>query len=109
MAEKQAFYFKFAEAATDIDAARFLVHRAAWLDDQGERHTIETAKAKIFATEAMLKAVDLAVTVHGGFGCTKRHPVERFYRDAKIWSFAQGTPEIMKLIIARDLFNMKLI
>ena len=66
---------------------------------------METAKAKVLATKVMLDAANMAIEVHGGFGCTKRHVVERLYRDARIWSFAQGTSQIMKFIISRDVFG----
>ncbi len=102
---RQALSFPLAEVATKIDAARLLNYKAAWLGDQGKRHTVETAKAKTLATEAMLDAANIAIEIHGGFGCTERHPVERYYRDARIWSFAQGTPEMMKFIITRELFG----
>jgi butyryl-CoA dehydrogenase len=102
---RQALSFPLAEIATEIDAARLLNYKAAWLHDCGKKHTVETAKAKTLATKAMLDAANMAIEVHGGFGCTERHPVERFYRDARIWSFAQGTPQVMKFIITRDLFG----
>ncbi len=75
------------------------------MHDQGKRHTIETAKVKLLASKVMLDAANMAIEVYGGFGCTERHPVERLYRDARIWSFAQGTHHIMKFIISRDLFG----
>lgn len=103
--ERQALSFPLAEIAAQIDAARLLNYKAAWLHDQGKKHTVETAKAKVLAAKVMLDAANMAVEVHGGFGCTKRHVVERFYRDARVWSFAQGTPQIMKFIVTRDLFG----
>jgi len=102
---RQAISFPLAEIAAEIDAARLVNYQAAWLHDHGKIHTVETAKAKVLATQVMLKAANMAIEVHGGFGCTKRHVVERFYRDARIWSFAQGTPQIMRFIISRDLFG----
>lgn len=102
---RQAMSYPLAEIAVAIDAARLLNYRAAWLHDQGKKHTVETAKAKVLATKTMLDAANMAVEVHGGFGCTKRHKVERFYRDARIWAFAQGTAQIMKFIINRELFG----
>ena len=80
-------------------------YKAAWLHDQGQKHTVETAKAKLLATQVMLEAANMAVEVHGGFGCTSKEIVERFYRDARIWSFAQGSTQIMDYIITRDLFG----
>jgi alkylation response protein AidB-like acyl-CoA dehydrogenase len=102
---RQALSFPLAEVAAKIDAARLMNFKAAWLHDRGEKHTVETAKAKTLATRVMLEAVDLAVEIHGGFGCTTRHIVERYYRDARIWSFAQGTPEMMDYLITRELFG----
>lgn len=105
IAEYQAIRFPLADISVEIDAARLLMLRAAWLGDQGQRHTAETAAAKAYASEVLIKATNLAVEVHGGFGGTKRFPVERFLRDGRIWVFAQGAPNIMKLIVARDLFK----
>jgi butyryl-CoA dehydrogenase len=102
---RQALSFPLAEVTVEIDAARLLNYKAAWLHDRGMKHTVETAKAKVLASKAMLNAANAAVEVYGGFGCTERYPVERYYRDARIWSFAQGTPQIMKFIITRDLFG----
>lgn len=107
LAEKQAINLELADLATEIEAAKLLMLRAAWLSDQGKRHTAETAKAKSFATKVMLNATNLAIDVYGGFGCTERYPVERYYRDARIWAFAQGAPNIMRLIVARSLFGMR--
>lgn len=102
---RQALSFPLADIAARIDAARLLNYKAGWLHDHGKRHTIETAKAKAIAGQVMLDAANMAIEVHGGFGCTKRHIVERLYRDARIWVFAQGTLQIMKFIITRDLFG----
>jgi alkylation response protein AidB-like acyl-CoA dehydrogenase len=102
---RQALSFPLAEVAAKIDAARLLNWQAAWLHDQGKRHTVETAKAKVLSTNVMLEAANLAVEVHGGFGCTTKHIVERFYRDARIWAFAQGSPQMMDFIISRELFG----
>ena len=102
--EFEVVSFPLAEVAIEIEAARFLTHKAATLADKGLRHTVETAAAKEFASRLILKATNLAVEVHGGFGCTKRHPIERMYRDARTWVFAQGAPTVQKLIVARNLF-----
>jgi acyl-CoA dehydrogenase len=102
---RQSLSFPLADIATKIDAARLLNWQAAWLHDQGQRHTVETAKAKLLASQVMLEAANMAIEVHGGFGCTVKNAVERFYRDARIWTFAQGTPQIMEYIISRDLFG----
>jgi len=105
IADFQAISFPLTEIAIGIEAARLLNYKAAWLSDKGERHTVETATAKAFASELLLKATNVAVDVHGGFGGTKRFPIERILRDARIWVFAQGAPNIMKLIVMRDLFK----
>jgi acyl-CoA dehydrogenase len=102
---RQSLSFPLAEIAAKIDAARLMNYRAAWLHDRGQKHTVETAKAKLLATQVMLEAANMAVEVYGGFGCTKKSTVERFYRDAKIWSFAQGSPQMMDYIISRELFG----
>jgi alkylation response protein AidB-like acyl-CoA dehydrogenase len=102
---RQSLSFPLAEVAAKIEAARFMNYRAACLHDRGEKHTVETAKAKTLATRVMLEAADLAIEIHGGFGCTTRHIAERYYRDARIWSFAQGTPEMMDYLISRELFG----
>jgi acyl-CoA dehydrogenase len=102
---RQALSFPLAEIAARIDAARWMNYEAAWLHDNGKKHTVETAKAKLLATQVMLEAANMAIEVHGGFGCTNKNIAERMYRDARIWSFAQGTPQIMDYIISRDLFG----
>ncbi|MDY7019711.1 MAG: acyl-CoA dehydrogenase family protein [Chloroflexota bacterium] len=104
IAEFEAVCFPLAEVAIEIEAARLLTFKAAVLADKGIRHTVETAAAKEFSSRLLLKAANLAVEVYGGFGCTKRHPVERIYRDARTWVFAQGAPTVQKLIVARNLF-----
>ncbi len=102
---RQALSFPLADIAAKIDAARLMNYQAAWLHDQGKRHTLETAKAKLLATQVMLDAANMAIEVYGGFGCITGTAVERFYRDARIWAFAQGSPQIMDYIISRDLFG----
>jgi len=102
---RQALSFPLAELAARIDAARLLNYQAAWLHDQGKKNTVETAKAKALATEIMLDAASITMEIHGGWGCAQGHIVERMYRDARIWSFAQGTHQMMKFIISRDLFG----
>ena len=101
----QALRFPIAESEVKIEAARLLTWRAGWLEDQGQPHAFETAQAKIAAGEAMLHAADTAFSVYGGFGGTQKYVVERYYRDAKIWSYAQGSPEMMTEIVARQLLK----
>ncbi len=105
LGEYQAHRFPMAQVQVDIEAARLLTWRAAKLDDEGRRHTAETAQAKLAATRAMLQATEVAFTVFGGFGGTQEYPVERYYRDAKIWSYAQGSPEMMNEVVARRLLE----
>ncbi|HEX4922646.1 MAG TPA: acyl-CoA dehydrogenase family protein [Bdellovibrionales bacterium] len=105
LGEYQALRFPMAEAEMKIEAARWLTWKACWTADQGKPHSLETAHAKLAASQAMLFAADTAFTVYGGFGGTQKYTVERYYRDAKIWSFAQGSPEIMTEIIARNLLK----
>lgn len=103
--EYQAVGFPLADLWTEIEAARLLVYKAAGLADRGMPHTGETASAKAFASQVLIKATNLAVEVHGGFGGTKRFPVERMLRDGRIWVFAQGAPNILRLIVWRHLFE----
>ena len=101
IAEFQAIQWKLADMATEIDAARLLVYRAAWLKQQGKPHTEAGAKAKLFASEMAIRQTDEAIQVLGGYGYTKEFPVERYYRDAKITEIYEGTSEIQRLLIAR--------
>lgn len=99
----QAIETKLANMATEIDAARFLVHRAAWLKDQGKPFTKEVAMAKLFASELSVRAADEAVQIHGGYGYIKEYHVERFMRDAKLMTIGEGTSEVQRMIISREL------
>lgn len=105
IAEHQAIRFSLSEVAAEIEAARLLTYKAAWLIDNGQTSRKATSMAKVMASDVLLKATNLGVHVHGGFGGTKRYPVERFFRDARIWVYAQGSPEIQKEIVARELFK----
>jgi alkylation response protein AidB-like acyl-CoA dehydrogenase len=99
----QAIEKKLADMATETDAARFLVHRAAWLKDQGKRYTKEVSMAKLFASELAVRAANEAVQIHGGYGYIKEYHVERFVRDAKLLTIGEGTSEVQRMIIAREL------
>ncbi len=99
----QSIENKLADMATEIDAARFLVHRAAWLKDRGEPYTKEVSMAKLFASELAVRAADEAVQIHGGYGYIKEYHVERFMRDAKLMTIGEGTSEVQRMIIAREL------
>ena len=91
--------------ATEIDAARLLVHRAAWLKQQGRPHTAEGAKAKLFASEMARRQTGEAIQILGGYGYSKEFPVERYYRDAKITEIYEGTSEVQRIVIARSLLT----
>jgi butyryl-CoA dehydrogenase len=97
---------KLANMSMEIDAARLLVYRAAWLKQQGRPHTEEGAKAKLFASEMARRQTAEAIQVLGGYGYTKEFPVERYYRDAKITEIYEGTSEIQRLVIARSILGL---
>ncbi len=99
----QAIETKIANMATEVDAARMLVHRAAWLKDQGKPFTKEVSMAKLFASELAVRAADEAVQIHGGYGYIKEYHVERFMRDAKLMTIGEGTSEVQRMIIGREL------
>ncbi|HET9324390.1 MAG TPA: acyl-CoA dehydrogenase family protein [Gaiellaceae bacterium] len=107
IAEHQAIQHKLADMSTEIDAARLLVYRAAWLKDRGRPHTEEGAKAKLYASETARRQTAEAIQVLGGYGYTKEFPVERFYRDAKITEIYEGTSEIQRLVIARSILELR--
>jgi len=101
----QAIQWKLADMATEIDAARLLTYRAAWLKQEGRPHTAEGAKAKLYASEMARRQTAEAIQILGGYGYTKEYPVERFYRDAKITEIYEGTSEIQRLVIARSILG----
>jgi alkylation response protein AidB-like acyl-CoA dehydrogenase len=105
IAHFQAIQWKLADMATELDAARLLILRAAWLKDQGQRVTRESAMAKLYASEAATRACNQALQIHGGYGYMRDYPVERYLRDAKICEIGEGTSEIQRLIIARQLLG----
>jgi alkylation response protein AidB-like acyl-CoA dehydrogenase len=107
IAEFQAIQWKLADMATEIDAARMLVYRAAWLKQEGKPHTAEGAKAKLFASETARRQTAEAIQILGGYGYTKEFPLERYYRDAKITEIYEGTSEIQRLVIARSLLGLR--
>jgi alkylation response protein AidB-like acyl-CoA dehydrogenase len=107
IADFQAIQWKLADMATEIDAARLLVHRAAWLKQEGQPHAEAGAKAKLFASEVARRQTAEAIQVLGGYGYTKEFPVERYYRDAKITEIYEGTSEIQRLVIARAILGLR--
>ena len=103
--EFQAISFKLADMATKIEASKLLVYHAAWLKDQGKKINKEAAMAKLFASEAAMEITKDAIQIHGGYGYVKDYDVERFFRDAKILEIGEGTSEIQRIIIARELLK----
>jgi alkylation response protein AidB-like acyl-CoA dehydrogenase len=103
----QAIQHKLADMATELDAARLLVYRAAWAKDRGLPHTEAGAKAKLFASEMARRQTGEAIQVLGGYGYAKEFPVERYYRDAKVTEIYEGTSEIQRLVIARELLGTR--
>jgi len=103
--EFQGIQWKLADMATEIEASRLLTYRAAFLKNQGKDVVRESATAKYFASEAAVRAANEGVQIHGGYGFIKDFPVEKFYRDVKLVTIGEGTSEIQKLVIARELLN----
>jgi len=101
----QSVSFKIADMATEIEASKLLVYHAAWMKDQGISVAKEAAMAKLFASEVAMKTTTEAIQVHGGYGYVKEFDVERFFRDAKVLEIGEGTSEIQRLIIFRELLN----
>lgn len=105
LSEFQATQFKLAEMHTNIEAARMLTYRAAWMKDNGIPNTKEAAEAKLFASEIAERAASEAVQIFGGYGYIKEYPVEKFYRDVKLLTIGEGTSEIQRIVIAKDLLK----
>lgn len=105
LSDFQAIQFKLADIATNIEAARLLAYRAAWMKDNGIPNTKEAAAAKLFASEIAEKAASEAVQIFGGYGFIKDYPVEKFYRDVKLLTIGEGTSEIQRIVIAKDLLK----
>jgi alkylation response protein AidB-like acyl-CoA dehydrogenase len=103
LAHHQAIQFKLADMATGIEAGRLLVYRAAWLRDQGQSFTRAAAQAKLFATEMAEQVCYEAIQIHGGYGYSREYPVERIYRDNRLMAIGEGTSEIQRLVIARNI------
>ncbi len=106
IASFQAIQWKLADMATEIEAARLLTYRAAWLKDTGApRTTVESAMAKLYSSEVCVRAAEEGVQIHGGYGFVKDYPAEKYFRDAKLCTIGEGTSEIQRLVIARQLLN----
>jgi alkylation response protein AidB-like acyl-CoA dehydrogenase len=101
----QAIQWKLADDATRIDAARLLTYRAAWAADNGQPYTTLASMAKLFASEIAVTAADNCVQIHGGYGFIKDYPAEKFFRDVKLLTIGEGTSEIQRLVIARELLR----
>ena len=106
IAEFQGIQWRLADMATELDAARLLTLRAAVLKDAGRKTTRESAMAKLFASEAAVRICDEAVQLFGGYGFIKDYPVEKFYRDVKLCTIGEGTSEIQRMVIAREILNV---
>ena len=105
ISEFQAIQFKFADMATELDAAWLLTMRAAHMKDAGQRVTKESAMAKLYASEAACRICDAGVQIHGGYGFIKDYPAEKFYRDVRLCPIGEGTSEIQRMVIARELLG----
>ena len=105
ISEFQAIQHKLVDMAVELDAARLLNYRAAWMLDHDMRVTRESSMAKLFASEAAVRIANEAVQIHGGYGFIKDYPVEKFYRDVKLCTIGEGTSEIQRLVIARQLLK----
>ncbi len=105
ISEFQAIQHKLSDMATGIDAARLLTYRSGWMKDNNQRVTKESAMAKLFASEMAVRVCDDALQIHGGYGFIKDYPVEKFYRDVKLCTIGEGTSEIQRLVIARQLLK----
>ena len=107
IAEFQAIAFKLAEMATELDAARLMTYRAAWLKDPGQEYITASSMAKLYASEASIRITNEAIQIHGGYGYIRDFDVERFYRDARITTLYEGTSEAQKIVISRNILEAR--
>ncbi|HEV7858367.1 MAG TPA: acyl-CoA dehydrogenase [Pyrinomonadaceae bacterium] len=105
ISEFQAIQFKLADMATQIEAARLLMYRAAYLKDRGKKTTKESSMAKLYASEMSVRVCEEAIQIHGGYGYTKDYPPEKYWRDSKLCTIGEGTSEIQRIIIAKQLLG----
>jgi alkylation response protein AidB-like acyl-CoA dehydrogenase len=105
----QGVAFLIADMATEIEAARHLVWRAAWLKDQGKDYALAAAQAKLFASEVSSRATNAGIQVHGGYGYVEEYKVERFLRDAKLTEIGEGTSQVQRLVIARRILGLRVV
>jgi len=107
IADFQAIQTKIADMATKVEAARLLTWQAAWMADAGKTHTAESSMAKLFASEIAVEVALDAIQIHGGYGYLKDYPVERYLRDAKLGTIGEGTSEVQRMVIARQLLHLR--
>jgi alkylation response protein AidB-like acyl-CoA dehydrogenase len=105
IAEFQAIQFKLADMATEIDAARLLTYRAAELKNRGKATTKESSMAKLYASEVAVRVAEHGVQIHGGYGYIKDYPAEKYWRDSKLCTIGEGTSEIQRVVIARQILR----
>jgi alkylation response protein AidB-like acyl-CoA dehydrogenase len=105
IAEFQAIQFKLADMATQIEAARLLTMQAALMKDAGKKLTKQSAMAKLYASEVAVRVAEESIQIHGGYGYTKDYPAEKYWRDAKLCTIGEGTSEIQRLVIAKQLLK----
>jgi alkylation response protein AidB-like acyl-CoA dehydrogenase len=105
IAEFQAIQFKLADMATQIEAARLLTLQAAAMKDAGKNLTKQSAMAKLYASETAVRVAEESIQIHGGYGYTKDYPAEKYWRDAKLCTIGEGTSEIQRLVIAKQLLK----
>src|SRR5689334_5401920 len=105
----QGVAFMVADMATEIEAARSLVWKAAWLKDQGRDYGLVAAEGKLFASEVSSRATNAAIQIHGGYGYTTDYPVERYLRDAKLTEIGEGTSQVQRLVIARKILGLRVV
>ena len=102
--EMPAIQIKLARMATEVEAARALTYKAAWMRDNGQNITVAAAQAKMYASEICVKAAEDAIQIHGGYGYIKEYPVEKLWRDSKLLTIGEGTSEVQRIVIARNIF-----
>ena len=105
ISEFQGVSFKLVDMATEIEASELLLHKAAFLKNQNRKMTTLSAMSKMYASEMCVKVANEAIQIHGGYGYTKDYPVEKFYRDAKLCTIGEGTTEIQKVVISRNILK----
>jgi alkylation response protein AidB-like acyl-CoA dehydrogenase len=103
LADMQAIQFKLANMSMEVEAARLLTYKSAWMRDQGQNFSVAASQAKLFASEVAVRTAEDAIQIHGGYGYVKEYPVEKYWRDSKLLTIGEGTSEIQKMVITRNL------